>query len=314
MTNSVSVMKLFFHWLQRLKINGSFLISRVRYSHPLASIPWKSIRRVGQSRLLGLTVIVPFLGSIILFNQNVLEALALSPQIVQRWFHLPSNEQDQLNSAVHSLTLSRLYYVYFGLSFLGAASAFFALFCPIVIKDHSSITAYQSDEAPYASKPKFRIMIRDIARESCFWDWVSEEEQPFWFGAPLWLRRVGHPSDFHVLFHAVMLETYSDWCRENPESQLDDEVFEDRLGRPDTSKLAYAVAFPNRIRAIFADELADVAFNSGARNDVLALSFMAQDHSRPIYRLLTASFYALGFTLLLIPTIQTFYRVLKSLI
>lgn len=307
-------MKILTDRFARLKISFFILISTIQHSHPLASIPWSSIRRIGQSRLLALTVIVPFLGSIILFNQNVVEALTLSPQIVQRWFHLPIDEQEQQKAVAHSLTLSRLYYAYFGLSFLGLASAFFALFCPIVIKDHSSVTAYQSDEAPYASKPKFRIVIREIARESCFWDWVSEEEQPFWFSAPLWLRRVGHPRDFYVLFHAVMLEVYSEWCRRNPENDLDAEVFEDRLGHPDTSKLAYAIAFPNRMRGIFADELADVAFDAGTRNDVLALSYMALDHGRPIYRLLAVSFYAVGFTLLLVPTIQTFYRVVLSIV
>lgn len=298
-----------------LKVRWLALVSRLRYSsHPLAAIPWSSIRRIGQSRLLALTVVVPFLGSIILFNHNVVEALAFSPQVIRGWFHLPINDQGGLDSVTHALTLSRLYYVYFGLSFLGFASAFFALFCPTTIKDHSSITSYQLDESPFASKPKFRIAIRDIARESCFWNWVSEEDEPFWFGAPLWLRRAGHPAEFQVLFHAVMQEIYSAWCHRNPESQLDAEVFEDRLGRPDTSKLAYAIAFPNRIREIFANELADVAYDPVTRNDVLALSFMAQDHSRPIFRLMAVSSYAVGFTLLLIPTIQTFYRVVLSLV
>jgi hypothetical protein len=301
--------------LADLRVRWAALFSDIRYgSHPLASIPWSSIRRIGQSRLLALTVIVPFLGSLILFNQTVVEALSFSPQIIQRWFHLPNDEQDQLKTISHAVTLSRLYYVYFGLSFLGLASAFFALFCPTTIKDHSSVTAYQSDEAPFVSKPKFRILIREIAREACFWNWVSEESQPFWFGAPLWLRRAGHPNSFHVLFHTVVLEIYAKWCHDNPDSQLDGEVFEDRLARPDSTKLAYAIAFPNRMRAIFADELGDVAFDPSTRNDVLALSFMAQDHSRPLFRVLAVSFYALGFTLLLIPTVQTFYRVLSSLL
>ncbi|SFH82288.1 hypothetical protein [Bradyrhizobium sp. cf659] len=288
-------------------------IFRTLENHPIAKVPWSAIRRIGQSRLLAFTVIVPFLGSTILFNQTVVEALSLSPELVRRWLHLNQDGGEQLNDAAHVLTLSRLYYTYFGLSFLGFGSALFGLFCPTTIKDHSSASAFQSIESQFASKPKFRIMLRQIAYESCFWDWFSEDEQLF-ITSPVWFRRAGAPGDFQILFHNVVLEVFGAWARENPESELDHEVYEDRHAPPDTSKLAYAMAFPNRIRSIFVDELADVAFNENTRNDVLALSYMAQDHSKPILRLCTAGCYAIGFALLLIPTVQTFYRVILSLV
>lgn len=283
-------------------------------NHPIAKVPWSAIRRIGQSRLLALTVIVPFLGSIILFNQTVVEALSLSPELVRHWLHLDRNGSEQARDAAHALTLSRLYYVYFGLSFLGFGSALFGLFCPTTVKDHSSITAYQATEAPFASRPRFRIALRQIAYEACYWDWFNEDEHQFLFTSPIWFRRAGAPTDFQILFHTVALEVYGAWCRANPESELDAEVYEDRRGRPDTSKLAYAMAFPNRIRSIFVDELADVAFNDGTRSDILALSFMAHDNSRPALRLCTAGCYAIGFFLLLIPTAQTFYGVILSLV
>ncbi|MGL3104913.1 hypothetical protein [Bradyrhizobium sp. BR 1432] len=289
-------------------------IFRTLENHPVAKVPWSAVRRIGQSRLLALTVIVPFLGSIILFNQTVVDALSLSPALVRLWLHLDRDGGEQARDAAHALTLSRLYYVYFGLSFLGFGSALFGLFCPTTVKDHSSLTAYQSTEAPFASRPRFKIALRQIAYEACYWDWFNGAEHQFLFTSPIWFRRAGAPTDFQMLFHTVVLEIYGPWCRANPESELDAEVYEDRSGHPDTSKLAYAMAFPNRIRSIFVDELADVAFDGGTRSDILALSFMAHDNSKPALRLFTAGCYAIGFFLLLIPTVQTFYGVILSLV
>ncbi|MFK4522163.1 hypothetical protein ABIF90_000144 [Bradyrhizobium japonicum] len=297
-----------------LRSRWNSLTYRALESHPIAKVPWSAIRRIGQSKLLAFTIIVPFLGSIILFNQTTVAALSLSPELVRRWLHLGSEGSEQINDAAHALTLSRLYYIYFGLSFLGFGSALFGLFCPTTIKDHSSVTAYQATESPFSSPPKFRIMLRQIAYEACAWIWFSEDDLYSLFTSPVWFRRAGEPTDFQILFRNVILDVYGAWCRENPESELDGEVFEDRLSRPDTSKLAYAIAFPNRIRSIFVDELAAVAFNGPTRSDILALSYMAHDHSRPVLRLCTAGCYAVGFFLLLIPTGQTFYRVILSLI
>ena len=57
---------------------------RVQDLHPAAKVPWSSIRRVGQSRLLALTIVVPFLGSLLLFNQYVVDLFTLSPDVVKR--------------------------------------------------------------------------------------------------------------------------------------------------------------------------------------------------------------------------------------
>jgi len=59
-------------------------IFRTLENHPVAKAPWSAIRCIGQPRVLALTVIVPFLGSIILFNHTVIERfLSLS---LRSWF------------------------------------------------------------------------------------------------------------------------------------------------------------------------------------------------------------------------------------
>ncbi|MET4384635.1 hypothetical protein ABIB73_000370 [Bradyrhizobium sp. F1.4.3] len=280
----------------------------------ISRIPWSAIRRIGQSRLLSLTIVVPFLGSVILFNQAVVDVLTLSPDLVRRWLHL-DGQAEQVRAVAHSLTLSRLYYVYFGLSFLGFGSSLFALFCPTIVKDHSSATHFQTTEINLASKPRVHILLGDAAREAYFWDWESEENHIVTFKTSLVVRRAGSPTDFNVLFHRVVREIYAEWCRRNPESAEDHSDYYDVRGIPDPWKIGCAIAFPrHRPETFFADEMLDASYDEATRADVLALAYMAYDNTKPVLRVWTVTFYALGFGLLLIPTVQTFYAVLRSLV
>ena len=74
---------------------------------------WSSLNRLGRSKLVSLTVLVPFLGSLILFNQQLVDWVSLVPELAGS------------PGASRAVTLSRLAYAYFGLSFLGIASFLF---------------------------------------------------------------------------------------------------------------------------------------------------------------------------------------------
>lgn len=300
--------------IMNYKLNPLRLWYTLLDSRPLSHIPWSSIRRIGQSRLLSLTIIVPFLGSVILFNQAVVDSLSISPEVVRRWFHLASERSDEAALTAHSLTISRLYFVYFGLSFLGFGSAVFALFCPESIKEYPSVTNYQSVEAPLATKPRFRILLRHAANHFCFWQWNIEDDFYPLSAASRTLRKLGQPVDFRRLFMTVILEVYGSWCRTHGPAPDDHAQYQDEdSGRLDPWKLARPMAFSRRTEEWWVDQVADTSFDVETRNDILALSYMAYDHSKPLWRLLTASFYVVGFALLLIPTFQTFYNVLSSL-
>lgn len=291
------------------------LKSDVLESRPIARIPWSAIRRIGQSRLLSLTIIVPFLGSIILFNQAVVDVLTVSPELVRRWLHLDGQSED-VRAVAHSLTLSRLYYVYFGLSFLGFGSSLFALFCPTIVKDHSSATHFQTAEIGLASKPRIHILMGEVAREAYFWDWESEEDHIILFTTSMIVRRAGAPQEFVTLFHQVVNEIYAEWCRRNPNSEAEDQLnYHDVRGLPHPQKIGAAIAYPrHRPETFFADEMRDASYEEATRSDVLALAYMAYDNTKPALRIWTVAFYAVGFGLLLIPTAQTFYSVLRSLL
>jgi hypothetical protein len=284
-------------------------------SYPIGKFPWSAIRRIGQSRLLALTIVVPFLGSLLLFNQSVVDLLTLSPDVVRRWLHLPT---DDPKTAAHTLTLSRLYFVYFGLTFLGIGSALFVLFCPIDIKNYASIIDYQRAEGALVSRPKMTLILPFVTVEYARWngaqffDGLSDR---FW-------RRIATPSDFLTLYSAVIEDMYLQMPRvldppevdpeEEPES-LEDHPFLDHHGRPDAEKIASILLSGRRMDRGFVHELEDVGFSDRFKHDLMALNYMANDHTKPFFRTIIVAVYGLGFSLLLIPTIETFFRVLDSL-
>jgi hypothetical protein len=60
---------------------------------------WSTLRTIGQSRVLSLTILVPFVGYLILFNEHVLSLLTLWPELF--------GGADAI--------VGRLYFIYFGL-------------------------------------------------------------------------------------------------------------------------------------------------------------------------------------------------------
>lgn len=288
---------------------------KVLYSYPIGKFPWSTIRRIGQSRLLALTIVVPFLGSLLLFNQSVVDILTLSPDVVRRWLHLPA---DDLKTAAHALTLSRLYFVYFGLTFLGIGSALFVLACPVDIKNYASVIDYQRAEGALVSRPKVSLMLPFVTVE--FGRWYGTEyfdglSDRFW-------RRIATPSDFLTLYSAVIEDMYLQMPRvldpppvdpeEGPES-LEDHPYLDDFARPEPEKIANTLLSGRRMDRGFVHELEDVGFSDRFKHDLMALNYMANDHTKPFFRTIIVAVYGLGFFLLLIPTIATFFRVLDSI-
>ncbi|WFU54766.1 hypothetical protein QA639_35145 [Bradyrhizobium pachyrhizi] len=280
----------------------------LRHSRAISRIPWSAIRRIGQSRLLALTIVVPFLGSLLLFNQSVVDILTLSPEVVRRWFHLTAADPTDV---AHKLTVMRLYYLYFGLTFLGVGSALFVLFCPLDIKNYSSAIEYQTVEGPLVSKPKMTLIFPFVAYQ--FSHWSGDELDNDSLGL---LQSLAQPSDFLILYSAVISEMYGRLpADEESDSSVDpgsdpgddNHPYEDFRHRPAPSKIAHAIHSPARIQIGFVETLLEMAVNANFRNDVLALSYMALDHTKPYLRLIIAAFYGLGFGLLLIPTVQTFF-------
>jgi hypothetical protein len=86
---------------------------------------WSTLRVIGNSTLVRATVVMPFIGYLILFNSHIVEALRPAVEIFP----------DCANGGcAQSFIWSRLFYLYFGLIFLGVGSFVYQLRCDPNIK------------------------------------------------------------------------------------------------------------------------------------------------------------------------------------
>lgn len=97
---------------------------------------WTVLRGIGNSSVTKLTIIIPLVGYLIIFNEHALQYLELSHRLF-------GTHETSLVSAEASARVSpRLLSVYFGLCLVAAASTIFSIFCPREIKRHSGAAEY----------------------------------------------------------------------------------------------------------------------------------------------------------------------------
>jgi hypothetical protein len=111
---------------------------------------WNTLRGVGNSRLVKLSSTFPFIGYAILFNQYVSEALKLSESLVPDLI---------------ATTTTRLYFVYFGLMFLGLGSIGYQIFCPWINKKYEDSAEYAEAEHAITSNT-LNDLIREVLDEA----------------------------------------------------------------------------------------------------------------------------------------------------
>jgi hypothetical protein len=278
---------------------------------PLTSIPWSALRRIGQSRLLSLTIVVPFLGWLLLFNQHLVDLLMLSPDVVARLFHGSSGSSIELSRQV---SLNWLYYVYFGLSFLGVGSCLFATSCPNEITSYASAREFMQAEAALVSRARIGLILTQISDQFRWW---SPDDSQHNDDPPGIIRRLATPGDFIALYWAVVSELFESTpgTVDDDAPQLSDE-FERRyvtgIGLVDVDVVAETISSGRRVERGLIEGLRSEATKDEHRGDILTLQYMGLDHSRPLLRLCVFGFYLIGFTVLTIPTLLTFAQLVVS--
>lgn len=121
---------------------------------PLRRQPlWSSLRALGNSTTVKLTIFIPIIGYLVLLNENVLHYLQLSEQI----FGTNSG------SALHPSW--RILFLYFGLCLIAFASSLHQLFCPSVIKRFASSTDFISFTYPHLTDTEFRLVDEELRQE-----------------------------------------------------------------------------------------------------------------------------------------------------
>jgi hypothetical protein len=83
---------------------------------------WSRLRSIGNSAPARATIVIPLVGYLIIFNEQVLSYLTLSPEIFGKSVGIST----------------KLLNIYFGLCFVAIASFLFAWFCPLQIRKYGA--------------------------------------------------------------------------------------------------------------------------------------------------------------------------------
>ena len=103
----------------------------------LSILRWTTLRSIGNLRVVQLTILVPVIGYFILFNDELVQNLEFSNQVIPR--------ADQ-HAGLSTGTLLKLMSLYFGLCLIAVGSALFSVFCPRLIRRYQDFAEYAATE------------------------------------------------------------------------------------------------------------------------------------------------------------------------
>lgn len=121
---------------------------------------WTTLRNLGNSPFVRLTILIPLVGYLVIFNDNVARMLALVPGLDDAKL-VPS---------------TNLILIYFGLVCIAAGAALYAIFCHEKVKHYGSANAYLGGDGPSISDRGTQFLEFEL-RDAGLGDEVSVPEQ-----------------------------------------------------------------------------------------------------------------------------------------
>ncbi|WP_139316307.1 hypothetical protein [Pseudochrobactrum sp. B5] len=260
---------------------------------------WSVLSNIGKSKIIKLTIFVPIIGMYLLFNDRVIDFLKFDSTFMK-------NLGLNVDSDVNGFTFSNIYFVYFGLCFVGVGSFLFNIFCPDEIKSTSYIMDYVSkvefSENTVVAKSNLQFIL-----DRYFENYYNDEDDRI-------KEKPEYPYlievDFYNLIHEMFNETGHDWdISENSDdaSSLGSSIYL-ATGYPNLREIARMVWSSPKVIWVFTVPFKDLAPKFA--KDISYVMFKNLNHSYFIIRMVISFFYIIGFSLLLKPTLETFCRLL----
>lgn len=255
---------------------------------------WSSLRTLGQSRVVALTVLVPFIGTLLLFNRQIVDFLLISPDLLPQWL---GKAPQSAVEASRSFTINTLVVTYCGLVALGTATFLFAMLCPGEVKRHGSALAYIEAEKPLVTRARTSLMVTQVSK-----DYLAHHGEDEATGNKS-LRELAYPLDLIFFFEEVVRQI-SEGSLEEDDADIysaNGNIYIERVAR-----ILYAQRKVQR--NLWA------AFHSEAEKynaDLLALIYETRDHARPVARATISALYAAGFVILVCPTATTLFIIIR---
>lgn len=266
-----------------------------RHEYLSKRLRWSVLAMIGRAPVMRLTVLVPLIGVMLIFNRETTQFLTLSPQFISD-LGLPPDS---------AISFSNLYFTYFGLCFLGVGSAIFALYCPEEISRQPKQLEYllniTSGETPVLAKANFQAVLE------AYFNNCRDIERDFE------LPNAEYPNELEADFHNLMEAMYS--ATDFGEDEGGDIDFPEVM--MPTGYLNFHSFAEMVYRSIAAEKIYWMPFRSVApifAKDIAYLKYKSDDYSKYRTRIVVTLFYFLGLIITLIPTVKTFLFLTISLI
>lgn len=264
-------------------------------------IAWNILANIGRSKIMRLTVLTPLVGTFLLFNQNTVSLFNFDATFLR---DIGIHTSD---GSASIFTISNIYYLYFGLCFLGFGSFLFTLFCPEEIKSEPYIMRYIAGvawaENAVVAKSKLQFVLDTYFAKTRNVETDSQPPNP------------EYPDEIETDFYSLILEMFqaADFgdVTDQPISSEEDSqnVMESLIlptGYPDIHEIARMVWSSPKV--IWAFTMPFKNLSQRFAKDIAYVMFKVLSHSQFKTRCLIAASYVVGFVLLLKPTAETFVR------
>lgn len=264
-------------------------------------IAWNILANIGRSQIMKLTVLAPLVGTFLLFNANTVSLFNFDATFLRDIGIHPADGSTNIFTTVN------MYYLYFGLCFLGFGSFLFTLFCPEEIKSEPYIMRYiagveWADNAVVA-KSKLQFVLDAYFANSRN---VEADSLP---PNPEYPNEV--ETDFYNLIFEMFQATDFGDVTDEPLSSAEDSptVMESLVlptGYPDIHEIARMVWSSPKV--IWAFTMPFKNLSQKFAKDIAYVMFKTLSHDQFQTRCVIAVSYLIGFMLLLKPTMETFTR------
>ncbi len=112
---------------------------------------WSTLRSIGNSWAVRLTILIPIVGFMIIFNESLANRMDLIVEFGNR--------------RIQPLSVPpRLFEMYFGLCFIAAGSVIYAFCCPKIIQRNGTAAEFVGNEGPHFGKFAIDTIYEDIAQ------------------------------------------------------------------------------------------------------------------------------------------------------
>ena len=123
---------------------------------------WSVLRSVGNSHVVRLTILVPLIGYMVIFNERLLPYIELSKTI----FGTSNGLESPLSHGSW-----RLLFAYFGLTFVAIASVVYQFRCPQMVKTYATVEEYISAMRPNVGDFMLEVASKNLQSMA---EWKSE--------------------------------------------------------------------------------------------------------------------------------------------